>query len=368
MNVTIYNKDKKGVWWLQYSVGGKRYRKSTGLRSKTDAQRLAKQKERELREGVAEEQKEQKSGISLDEFWGRCLKHAKHEKRPKTVDNEVRLWMRFRWWLGLAGITRLGDVKCEHVRQYRGWLLSEEIDGSSGVRKRKAPLSRSSVNVHHRHLSAIFSYGVECGWIDINPWKQTKKLKVDEEAKSFLDIHEIENVMKCAEQHSRNMYLVFALGLYAGLRKSEIANARWEWFDLGNELIVIQACGAFAPKGHRMVAVPMMQRLKAILVEYKNGSDEGYLFPGNVPENERKNLIRYDFKNGFNTVKKAAGIEWLTPHILRHTFASQFAIANVSLLKIQHWLGHADPRTTMRYAHLQAHDEDINLEWGKRRL
>ena len=173
MCVTIYNKDQKGIWWLQYSVGGKRYRRSTGLRNRTDAQRLAKRKEKELRNCDAEEQKEQKCGIGLDEFWKKYAPHAVHEKKPKTVDNEVRLWKRFRWWLGQKGIKHLCEVRCEHVRQYRGWLLSEEIDGSSGVERKKTILSRASVNLHHRHLSAIFSYGVECGYISINPWKQS---------------------------------------------------------------------------------------------------------------------------------------------------------------------------------------------------
>ena len=88
------------------------------------------------------------------------------------------------------------------------------------------------------------------------------------------------------------------------------------------------------------------------------------MFPGNVPDTDRKNFIRYDFKKGFATVKKLVGVDWITPHILRHTFASQFASADVSLFKIQKWLGHKDPKTTMRYAHLQAHDEAINTNWG----
>lgn len=54
-------------------------------------------------------------------------------------------------------------------------------------------------------------------------------------------------------------------------------------------------------------------------------------------------------------------MEWVTPHIMRHTFASQLAKAGVSLYKIQQWLGHSDPKTTMIYAHLQAQDDEIEL-------
>jgi len=39
-------------------------------------------------------------------------------------------------------------------------------------------------------------------------------------------------------------------------------------------------------------------------------------------------------------------------HVLRHTFASRLVSAGESLYVVQHMLGHADPRTSQRYAHL----------------
>ncbi|HDD24105.1 MAG TPA: hypothetical protein ENF52_01555 [Chloroflexi bacterium] len=72
-------------------------------------------------------------------------------------------------------------------------------------------------------------------------------------------------------------------------------------------------------------------------------------------------FYRYDFKKGFAAVCKEAGLDWVTPHTLRHTFASQLAIAGVSLYKISKWLGHSNFSTTQIYAHLQASDEEINL-------
>lgn len=48
-----------------------------------------------------------------------------------------------------------------------------------------------------------------------------------------------------------------------------------------------------------------------------------------------------------------AGIDRkVTPHLLRHTFASQAVLAGVPIRVVQEWLGHADISMTMRYAHL----------------
>jgi integrase len=49
---------------------------------------------------------------------------------------------------------------------------------------------------------------------------------------------------------------------------------------------------------------------------------------------------------------KRCGIEGITLHSLRHTFASRVVQAGLSLVEIQNLLGHASPVTSLRYAHL----------------
>jgi integrase len=62
----------------------------------------------------------------------------------------------------------------------------------------------------------------------------------------------------------------------------------------------------------------------------------------------------------FNTVRKIANLEWVTPHTLRHTFGTQLDHANVSPLLIKEWMGHQDIKVTMRYACVQGYSPDIN--------
>ena len=51
--------------------------------------------------------------------------------------------------------------------------------------------------------------------------------------------------------------------------------------------------------------------------------------------------------------------EWVTPHIMRHTFASLLASAGVSIFKIAQWLGDDVRVTQKHYAKLLPKDEDI---------
>jgi integrase len=67
------------------------------------------------------------------------------------------------------------------------------------------------------------------------------------------------------------------------------------------------------------------------------------------PEKEHgRNRYRYDFTRPFTEYMKQQGCEWVTPHIMRHTFASLLASANVSIFKIATYLGD-DVRVVQRH-------------------
>jgi integrase len=70
-----------------------------------------------------------------------------------------------------------------------------------------------------------------------------------------------------------------------------------------------------------------------------------------VLRNRRTGKSVTDIKHGFKAALKEAGIENLRFHDLRHTAGTRMADANVPITAISDILGHADIRTTTRYAH-----------------
>jgi integrase len=85
----------------------------------------------------------------------------------------------------------------------------------------------------------------------------------------------------------------------------------------------------------------------------------GWVFPGSPerrpsgesqPDDDDAPLD--DVKKGWAKVVKRANLQNFTFHDLRHTFASKLVMAGVDLNTVRELLGHADIRTTLRYAHL----------------
>ena len=103
------------------------------------------------------------------------------------------------------------------------------------------------------------------------------------------------------------------------------------------------------PKSGRARQVPLTPSLKAVLSLRLEGlSVDGLVFPG--PQGGF--VTRDQIKHPFWRATAAAGLERIRIHDLRHSFASQLVSAGKPLPAVQQLLGHADLRTTMRYAHL----------------
>jgi len=334
---SIYKRNN--TYYIKFYEHGRRVRRSLGTSNRNKALKLKEQIERQLAAGtyVADVLD---TGIAT--FWTEYLEWAKLHKRPKTIEVETMFWNQF---VGYCKPAKLGDVTTRDVERFKAKRVR---DG----------LKPQSINNALRHLQAIYNYAHKLGYYSgHNPFQGVQRFKLEKNPPRFLKKKEIDRLVEIAAAHGQDIHFVFALGIYAGLRKNEIVNARWDWFDFDQRLITLSARDNFHLKDAESRTIPLHEKLGEILLPYRE--EEGFIF---VPDKDQpgKHRYRYEFKRAFHTVTKKAGLEWVTPHVLRHTFASQLAIAGVSLYKISKWLGHSDVKTTQIYAHLQTHDEDIN--------
>lgn len=131
--------------------------------------------------------------------------------------------------------------------------------------------------------------------------------------------------------------------ILTGARLREILHAKWEHVDIECGMIFLPD----SKTGRKPVYLSAASL--AILASLPRIEDNPFVIPGAKPGQPRS-----DLKKPWAAVTKAAGLEGLRLHDLRHSFASVGAGASLGLPVIGKLLGHSQPATTARYAHLHA--------------
>ena len=183
-----------------------------------------------------------------------------------------------------------------------------------------------------------------------NPLLEVKNLRDDNKIERFLSEEQLARLVHCVK-HSDNpmLYYIVVFLLYTGARKREVLDARWEDVDWGQKSWRIPKT-----KSGKIRHVPLSSGALQLLA-YLQGLND--MLPeeqrsAHVFCNPRTGLPFVSFFYSWDTARKQAGLPDLRVHDLRHSFASFLVNAGRSLYEVQELLGHADIRTTSRYAHL----------------
>lgn len=132
--------------------------------------------------------------------------------------------------------------------------------------------------------------------------------------------------------------------IYTGCRLGEILTLEWSSVDLQNARIIFEK---HKTDKHGAKAIPLNGPAFKLLSELPRDPDHPYVIAGNVPG---KHLI--NLQKPWRRIRKAAGLDDVRIHDLRHSFASFAVSAGVPLALIGGLLGHRSVQTTARYAHI----------------
>ena len=130
----------------------------------------------------------------------------------------------------------------------------------------------------------------------------------------------------------------------------------WAWVDLERQVIDLpDSKTGQKPLFLSPAAVELQERITRV-------EANPFVIVADMPGQPLGNL-----QSAWRRIKKHAGLESVRIHDLRHTFASLAASSGASLPTIGKLLGHTQPRTTQRYAHL-VHDpiRELNAKVGNR--
>ena len=141
--------------------------------------------------------------------------------------------------------------------------------------------------------------------------------------------------------------LVLMFLYYSGIRANELVNLKWEDIDFQRGTIHLKTA-----KGDKERVVFFHEKLKSF-IEYFNLKKDGFVFLSNFGKRYNKRTVQNVVKNAS---RKAGISKKVTPHILRHSFATHLLEAGADIRHIQKLLGHSNLQTTQIYTHVANKD------------
>ncbi|WP_397583490.1 tyrosine-type recombinase/integrase [Sphingorhabdus sp.] len=173
-----------------------------------------------------------------------------------------------------------------------------------------------------------------------------KKVQLFEETQRqrFLSPFEMRALMN-ALKSDENVQAAKAIELLllTGARRNEITQARWEHMNLEQNTMLVPLSKSGKPR-----TISLNKAACYLISRLPSRAESPWLFPS--PTTGRPSPALY---YPWARVRKRAGLTDLRLHDLRHSYASNLVNGGVSLYVVQQLLGHTNPGTTQRYAHLE---------------
>ena len=317
------------------------------LISADEARKLARELIRKVTLGVdPQENIQQTLGPKIKDFFlGKYLPYVKSYKRSWGTD----LSMIKNHIVTKLGEQHMGSISPPDIAVFVETMRSQ--DYAMGTCNRALVLLR-------------FGFELAIRWktpgVEANPVKEIKNLRDDNRIERFLSNEQTIHLLTAVKQSESEMlqYIVLFL-IYTGARKREALDAKWQDIDWNKKSWRIPKT-----KSGKVRHIPLSRGAMSVLEALENLCLEGklgehlkaysladishrYIFP-----NIRTGQPYVSFFYSWNAARIRAGMPDLRVHDLRHSFASFLVNAGRSLYEVQELLGHADIRTTSRYAHL----------------
>lgn len=305
-----------------------------GVTGPEKARRKAKKMLADVQDGAdpATERKDDREAPMVAELAEKYLReHAAPHKKPRSVEEDQRL-------LRLHVLPALGRKKVAGITRANITGLHHAMRDTPGAANRTLALVSKMLNLAEK-------WGLRpdgsnpCRHVDRYPERKMERfLSVDELGRLGAVLAEAERTAT----ELRSVIAAVRLLMFTGARLGEILNLEWSHVDFERSCLRLPESKTGAKVIH--LNAPSLEILNGI---ERDGSP--WVIAGRDPDKPLVNL-----RKPWHRIRKAAGLDNVRLHDLRHSFASVGAAGGLSLPMIGALLGHTQAATTQRYAHLAA--------------
>jgi integrase/recombinase XerD len=253
-----------------------------------------------------------------------------------------------------------GDLRnFSNYLQYEGIKQFQDLRAKMIVnfieKEKQRRLSENSISRSLVTIKMLYKYMIMEGKISVNPMSSVNALKLRKHLPEVLHYNAVEEILRapdCNDKLGIRDKAILELMYATGVRVSEVASIKVSWINFDYGYIRCQG------KGSKQRIVPMgaeasksirryLQEVRPFLVKIEG--DEPLLFLSRTGKMLRR-------ENIWSIVKKyatKAGIRSnISPHTLRHSFATHLLEGGADLRSVQEMLGHSNISTTQIYTHI----------------
>ena len=279
---------------------------------------------------------------------------VKQKEEKTTVSSYIEDIYKYLEYMENNKIKTALNIEYQDITNYLKYLDNNNYETSSIIRK------IVSIKLFHKYLSEEYKIKDVSSKI-INP-RLRRKLP------NILTIEEVDNLLdiKLNTPFDYRNKAMLELMYSSGLRDSELVDLKLNNIDLDNGYV--RCLG----KGKKERIIPIgeiaIEYLKKYINEYRNSMKKGYYTENVFLNNHGKNITRQGFFLIIKNIAKEKNIDKnITPHMLRHSFATHLLNNGANLRTIQEMLGHSSITTTQIYTNVSNDIIKENYELYKRR-
>jgi integrase len=257
-------------------------------------------------------------------------------KRPGTVAGERETLAR---WCHHLGHVRIDQIATPLIVSY----IDKRLKGGTFCGRKLAAVSERTANLDVIRLRNVLKSAIDDGYI-----RELPRIKMLDEApppkRDLVTPAEFERLIKAAQSNCEKNgeqladYLRFLA--VSGAREKEALRIKWADVDFVRERVTIGADQL--TKNWESRTVEFNPQLGALLrqMHSRRAPDCSWLFPS--PRRGTQDEHAKSFRESLKIARKAAGLEWIGFHDLRHYFCSVCVMAGIDFMTIAAWLGHKD--------------------------
>lgn len=289
--------------------------------------------------------------IDLYEEEGCFIQRGKRQGEPMKPKTKKYTLARLRnHVVPLLGNKRISEVGAGDIETFVRDVAEGKTVKDEKIGPRQRIIVRGGAGAARkvvRDLSAVYSFAIRRELVGSNPVARAAVRKTDNQRDRYLSLEEVQRLGKAFEKllktgANRKAIDISRLWALTGCRHNEIAALEWTEVDLDRGLLVLGDS-----KTGRSIR-PLSLAALAILRDIQNDGTSKFVFPATRGESHYQGT-----KSIWLKAKKEADLLDVSPHTLRHTVGSTAVSSGEGLELTGAILGHANPRSTAIYAHIQ---------------